>query len=222
LSEEREETIEDRLEGKDRKRRITIWVVVAVVVIAVIGGTVLFTKGATPTEATELTLEGINTQLQEVANKVTSLESATAGNTEDIADLGIDIENITDPTLPDYTEQFANINSRLTTLEADLASLQYAYVSRAEPGYVDITLLGGGDYAVFATLYGMNLNGIAVRYPLEYSIKQTWGSNTTVTLAIEPVLAWLPGGLVELKLLGTLYYATARTGQGCVGSVPEW
>ena len=216
---EGEETLEEELEGRDRKRKITIGVIVAIVVIVSILVAVLITKNSTPATASDLTLAGVNTELQEVKTKVNDMEATTAGHTEDIANLETDLEDI---VAPDFSAQFDAINASITAIEESLDGLQYVYVSRAEPGYVDITLFGDGDYAVLTTLYGLNLNSIEVRYPAEYSIAQTWGSNTTVTLAIEPVSAWVSGGLVELKLSGTLYYATATVAQGCEGSAPEW
>ena len=210
----------DPLDGEaqpNRQRNIIIGVVVVVVILAIGLPLLLLQPNSAPSPLTlEEKIAGLESRLAEV-----ELKAAT--NSETAADLRGDISDI---SYTDWTATFNEYAAEFDALQAEVGLLRdswppYALVTRVENEYVDVSLFGAGDYPVLVTLYGETIGAPEPRFPAEYTITESWSSNSTMTLAVEPVVEWELTDIIELKVSG-VHYACAIVGEGAVVSTPGW
>lgn len=213
-------------ESKDKRRKIIIGVVIAVIVVAVIGIPALLIQQSDPIEATEpANIETLETDLL-------SLQATVAAQAETIANLQSEIGVLPggDCVCPDWASNITGMEGILESLQKqiddiDLISIpRYAMVVRVEEEsgieYIDATVYGSGVFPVIVTLYGEEIDDVAPRYPFAYTINRLWSLNFTegnmmLVAVVEPVGEWTMGDIIELRAgEGDVFYAVASTGKG--------
>ena len=216
-----EEEQDDKETGAARKSKMVIGLVVVGVIAALLVPTLLIARGRTDKPTA---IEVVEANVQSLTTTVATQELVVATQAELIADLRRDVNQL--PTemvcdCEDWTATIAAIQSTLTNLEASV--LRYAWVSRIEDGYVDVTLSGDGDYGVMVTLYGVEDATAEARFPATYSVGQSYAISGNITaVVVEPIAEWQTGDIIELKVTTGVQYATAVVTMGGVESTPGW
>ena len=219
MSEEIEQ--DDKETGAARKRQMVIGLVVVAVIAALLVPTLLLSRGRTDAPTA---IEVVEANVQSLTTKVVGQELVVATQAELIADLRRDVNQL--PTdmecdCVDWAPAIAAIQSTLTRLEGTV--LRYAWVSRIEGEYLDVTLSGAGDYGVMVTLYGAEDVIAEARFPEAYSVTRAYAVSGNITaVVVEPIAEWQTGDIIELKVTTGVQYATAVVTMGGVESTPGW
>ena len=116
------------------------------------------------------------------------------------------------------------IQGQISSLESDMASLtttlpRYAYVSSLGSKYLNIQIIGAGDYTVVVTVYGSLLFTGEVREVdlADYDIidEMVYAGDRILTLFVEPYTSWSSSDTIILvvdEITGVIDYATATIG----------
>ena len=189
--------------GHSNKRRN---IIIGVAVVAVIGVIFAVTQFAL-TPASEVVAD--TTTLED---RIGTLETWKASTAETISNIQTDVDGI---TIPSYSGDIDAIIIDLEALKNDVLNLTYrdVAVTRVEDDYVDVTAYIEGNYPVILNLYGADLTNVESRFPTVYSVS-VWGGNTTITAVITPATTWTENYVIELKVVGTVDYASACVGRG--------
>lgn len=228
------EQVGDELERSNRKRNIIIGVTAACVLALVIGIPTLLLRNQDQTHWAEMS------DITELQGQIDSMKLTLAEHTEDIINLSdipgfegefnalkADVENLQDTV--DGLSGAYDWTANITALETSFAELQalvnsfsfdiprYAVVGDFGETYLNISTYGEGDYPVIVTFYGLNLLPGEIRAVdlAPYAIMGEVSNNTTLTMFIEPDVAWLTSDdiiLVVNDITGSVDYVTALTG----------